>query len=350
MHPFIVSKKVFVVYLAVWILLGILLAAILSLTGDTEWQASIAFSVPVLLILGFMCLSAWYLTRYFPLRKTGALQMVGAVFVSALIVTSIWLFLATQWMTVIPSIVPGARIAEDATILNRMLFGAGFFLYLFMASVHYLLITYEASQKAERRLLEMQMQAREAELRALRSQINPHFLFNSLNSISALTTRDPESARKMTHSLAEFFRKSLAAGSQRTIPVSEEIGLIDHYLDIELIRYGTRLKVTKEIGPDCLGIHIPPLLLQPLIENAIKHGIAHLIDGGTITIRAACDRRNLTLSVENPCDPERPSGRGNRMGIENIRRRLKTVYDERARLDVADTGDLFKVRILIDHS
>jgi two-component system, LytTR family, sensor histidine kinase AlgZ len=350
MHPFIANKKILSLYFAIWILLGILLATLLSLTGDLDWISSLSFSVPVLFVLGFMCLSIWYLTRYFPLRKTGALQMIGAVIVSGLIVTSIWLFLVTQWTTVVPSLVPDSRIMESATVITRMLFVMGFFLYLFMASIHYLLITYETSQQAERRLLEMQMQAREAELRALRSQINPHFLFNSLNSISALTTRDPESARRMTHSLAEFFRKSLAAGSQPSIPVSAEIELVDHFLDIELIRYGSRLTVRKEIEQNCLSVSIPPLLIQPLIENAIKHGIAHLIEGGTITIRASCDRGNVTLSVENPCDPERPKVHGNRMGIENIRKRLKTVYDGRARLDISDTGDLFKARILIELS
>jgi LytS/YehU family sensor histidine kinase len=222
-----------------------------------------------------------------------------------------------------------------------LLAGAGVGLYLLSVAIHYLVITFEQSKETERRTLELKILAQSAELRALRAQINPHFLFNSLNSISALTTKDPAAARSMTLLLADFLRQTLKFGTDDLIALHEEIALCRKFIDIEQVRYGTRLQLKEMIADQARNCLIPPLLLQPLIENAVIHGIAHLINGGIILVEADAHADRLRIHIENPCDPERPRGKKGGVGLDNVRRRLQTLSDTEARLDVSEHNSTF---------
>jgi LytS/YehU family sensor histidine kinase len=135
-----------------------------------------------------------------------------------------------------------------------------------------------ASQAAERRALQFEISSREAELRALRAQIHPHFLFNSLNSINALIAARPEEARKLCVRLGDFLRASLTLGPREAIPLSQELALAEQLLSIEKVRFGERLSHTTRADDDARACTVPPLLLQPLVENAVTHGIAQRID------------------------------------------------------------------------
>ena len=183
------------------------------------------------------------------------------------------------WMALLATRWP-AHTTRSFAAIQTLLFGAGVLLYLLALAVSYVFVVFEASQDAQRRGLQGQVLAREAELRSLRAQIDPHFLFNSLHSISALTTADPPSARRMCLLLGDFLRQTLALGGADRITLSREVALIEKFLAIERVRFGDRLTVALDAGNagDCL---VPPLLLQPLVENAVTHGIAHLLDGGT---------------------------------------------------------------------
>src|SRR5207245_11137369 len=153
-----------------------------------------------------------------------------------------------------------------------LVFGIGALLYLLSVALHYVLLSLESSKQAETREQEARTLAREAELKALKAQINPHFLFNSLHSISALTTVDSGRARDMCIRLSDFLRNSLRLGERITIPFSEELALARTYLDVEQVRFGQRLRVAQDIEEGCSDCELPPLLVQPLVENAIKHG------------------------------------------------------------------------------
>src|SRR5205085_9605400 len=151
----------------------------------------------------------------------------------------------------------------------------GFLFYLMSVALHYALLAMEASREAA-------LQARDAELRALKSQINPHFLFNCLNSISALTTTDPAKARDMCVRLSDFLRNTLGLGERESIAWLDELELARTYLEVEKVRFGARLRVEMDIEEACSECQVPPLVLQPLVENAIRHGIATLVDGGLV--------------------------------------------------------------------
>jgi LytS/YehU family sensor histidine kinase len=209
------------------------------------------------------------------------------------------------------------------------------------------MIEFEKSAQAERREFNLKLQAQEAEFKTLRAQIDPHFLFNSLNSISALTTADPSGARRMTILLAEFLRKSLKLSANHKITLEEEIELGKNFLDIEKVRFAERLQIAMEIDPESQYCLIPPLILQPVIENAIKHGISNLPDGGKVTIQTKRLGSRVRISIENPVEIEASAKKGANIGLDNIKNRLRTLYAEEAWVDVIRDDRRFKVEIFI---
>src|SRR5690606_35448398 len=141
------------------------------------------------------------------------------------------------------------------------------------ACAHYLALEFERARGLERRELELRLLAQDAELRMLRTQIDPHFLFNSLNSISALTAIDAGAARDMTLQLAGFFRQTLGLEAHRKVTLRAELELVERFLAIERVRFGPRLAVERQVSTDAEACLLPPMILQPLVENAVKHGI-----------------------------------------------------------------------------
>jgi LytS/YehU family sensor histidine kinase len=220
-------------------------------------------------------------------------------------------------------------------------------LYLLAAAFQYVLLAGEASREAERRALEARVLAGDAELKALRAQVNPHFLFNSLHSISALATADPARARQMCVLVSDFLRRSLGLGDKTSIPLSEELALAKNYLAVEQVRFGPRLEVRERIEEACLECLIPPLLLQPLVENAVTHGIAGLVEGGSVELEARRSSRTLFLAIENAYDAEAAPARRNGLGLANVKKRLEARYGDAARLDIRVSNGRYRVELTL---
>jgi LytS/YehU family sensor histidine kinase len=218
-------------------------------------------------------------------------------------------------------------------------------LYLLAIAYHYVILSLEASREAEARVMETNILARDAELKALKAQVNPHFLFNSLNSISALTSVDPAKARAMCILLSEFLRMTLGLGEKSVIPLSEELALLDRFLAIEKVRFGTRLRVEENIQEESKALLVPPLVLQPLVENAVVHGIANLPEGGAIRLVSQTQDGRLSITIENTFDPESTPARRSGMGLTNVRRRLEGRYAADASMRVDTQADRFRVEL-----
>ncbi|MFH1502081.1 MAG: histidine kinase [Candidatus Eisenbacteria bacterium] len=191
----------------------------------------------------------------------------------------------------------------------------------------------------EERLREL---AARSELKALKAQINPHFLFNALNSISALIATDPSSAERTLERLAGTFRGTLLASEKESVPLRTELELVDAYLDIERARFGERLTVRHAIAPEALDAQVPPLILQPLVENAVRHGISPRVEGGTVSIEARVDGGTLRVTVEDDgpgmagSDTELAMSRG--FGLRNVRDRLATRFGDLASFTLESEG------------
>jgi two-component system, LytTR family, sensor kinase len=198
--------------------------------------------------------------------------------------------------------------------------------------------------RIEHKLEEQSRLLLEARLDALQRQINPHFLFNTLNSIASLIRSKPDLAREMIVKLSHILRV-LLRDRDAFVPLSEELDFTDDYLDIEVVRFGEKLHVVKEISPDTLDIIVPSMLLQPLIENSIKHGLEPRISGGTITLRSRVDNGRLLLEIEDDGVGIEPGGpitapdsgivrEGSGIGMRNVRERIQVLYGDEAHVDI----------------
>jgi signal transduction histidine kinase len=194
--------------------------------------------------------------------------------------------------------------------------------------------------------LELKMAAREAEMRALRAQVNPHFLFNCLNSLRHLIGSNPDRAQAMVTNLAELLRYSLDSDRRDLTPLGAELQMVDEYLALEHIRFEERLRIERDIDPAALAVQVPPMLLQSLVDNAIKHGIAELIDGGRVRIEARVHASTLRLSVWNT-GPLKSEGADAGCGLRNARERLRLLFGGAASLTLRQVNDMTEAAVVI---
>ena len=348
MHPVLSRLSRIALYLLAWIPLAALLAYLMAAAGGLSRREAVSLSLPLCFLYAFVCLSSWYSCRALPSGRSTVGKLLEVHGAAALVASGLWILCAELLAYIFTemSIFPGLTGRLYRTI--PILLGTGVILYLFSVSFYYVLLAVEASQEAEARAMEARVLARDAELRALKAQVNPHFLFNSLNSISALTTSDPAKAREMCVLLGDFLRRTLGLGEKSTIPLAEEMSLIHAFLAVEKIRFGARFHMEENIADDALAMHVPPLLLQPLVENACTHGIANLVEGGWVRLDVRCRDGALSVLVENTFDPHAPPRRQkNGMGLLNVRQRLVSRYGDRASFSARTEGDRFSVVITL---
>jgi hypothetical protein len=347
MHGTISRWYAALLYLLAWLMLGLATSALLA-AGGAGWGASLLFAVPLAIVYAnATAFSAYYVCRAYPIGQKHPAAIVGGVGMTAACAAALWCAIGSAWAALLRAFAPeGAFFELDAARLVTM-FALGVILYGLAAAVNYLLIEAERVRKLETQELETRLMAQDAELRMLRTQVDPHFLFNSLNSISALTSIDPGAARAMTLRLADFFRHSLGLHADRKVALERELALVRDFLAIEQVRFGERLRFESEATPEACACLVPPMLLQPLVENAVKHGIGQLIEPGLIRIRAVRAGSLLRIVVENDVDPDAASTRGTGVGLENVRRRLAAAYGIDASAHWSREGHLFKVELAL---
>lgn len=301
-----------------------------------EPGTAFAAAVPPSLLFGFIGLAARYPCRAMPLRTSSATRLLGAHLGAAAAASGLWLLSWNWWMS--------SFIGRPVSDLPLM-FATGALLYGVTIVVHYLTLELEASRQAEEAALRYQVLMREAELRAFKAQVDPHFLFNSLNAVASLCGSRPQDAREMAQLMADFFRQTLRVGSLERITLAQEIDLVSRYLAIEKVRFGSRLTVKMNVDDAAADASVPPLLLQPLIENAVRHGIASMVGGGTIELTATRSDGLLKIRIVNPADPDRVQNRGESIGLENARGRLSAISNGRAVFRTVEADGRFTVEI-----
>lgn len=326
MHPLLAHPRRLAVYLLVWVPAAAVLAAWLRAEGlPSPWRAAAA-GLGLAWLLAALCLPAWYISRALPLRPQPwpALAAHGLTAVAA----------GCLWAA-------GAEAVLGSWRAGLLLVGlSGVLLYSLIVSASYI-------GMGVAKLRGMAVLAQQAELRALKAQINPHFLYNSLNSISALTASDPARAQEMCVRLGDFLRRTLGLGQQATVALERELELVHDYIAIEKIRFGDRLHYEEKVAAAVRGTLVPPLLLQPLVENAVVHGIAQLLEGGGIRLDAEYTGGGMRLIVRNPFDAEAPAPRRSGLGLANVRARLQASYGGLADLEVQAAEGQFQVRLTL---
>ena len=344
MHPLLTRNRLGL-YLLAWVPLAATSAYVLVTRGGLGWLQATALAVAVFLFYAFLCLSAWYPCRATPLGKVSFVRLLLTHLSAAVLISFAWTQAGAALSYAILSPEKFEAIRTQFRPQLNSIFTIGVLLYLLSVAFHYVLIAMEDSRHAEAQAVEARVLARDAELKALKAQVNPHFLFNSLNSISALTSIDPARARDMCVLLGDFLRLTLGLGEKTSVRFSEELDLLQKYMAIEKVRFGTRLTMLEEIQEESKSCLLPPLLLQPLVENAVKHGIASLPEGGQVRVAAQRQNGRLAILVENSWDPDSPPRRLGGRGLKNVQLRLEARYGKDASLHVNNEGDLFQVSL-----
>jgi sensor histidine kinase YesM len=240
---------------------------------------------------------------------------------------------------------------DYAAIINKttlIRFGIALLIITWTAAIRWIFNNTKQQKENEERKTAAEKLAREAELTGLRQQLQPHFLFNSLNSISALAGSKPEEARKMIQQLSDFLRGTLKKDDKQMLSLQEELKHLQLYLDIEKVRFGHRLNTKINADEQSLALLIPPLLLQPLVENAIKFGLYDTIGDVTIQINASVENKNLLVTITNPFDAETAQpNKGTGFGLKSVQRRLHLLFFRNDLLKTENKENLYTTTVII---
>jgi len=312
-HPITGNRRSVLIYSLVWIMV--------AATQGVLYLYVLRFPLPVVIIdalfssllFGFMGLLAWYPTRY----------ILNAIF---------------------------SREVDYLEFLNqtvawRAMLGA--LIYLVLVLIYYLVSNSQKLQERSQQEERLKGLVRDAELNMLKSQINPHFLFNSLNSIASLTMSNPDEAREMIIRLSDFLRYSLKHRENEYVPLDEELGRMKDYLAIEKIRFREKLLYEFDIDEACAKFKVPTMIFQPLFENAIRHSVYESVDPVTIKFSCRPDQGHMRAIISNDYDPETPSMKGTGVGLHNVRQRISLAYQEKGSVQWSGNDGVFTVTILI---
>jgi len=304
-----------------WWLVWVTLYTLILQRLGYSWQISVTDSLISNGLLGLVSLAVANTIRYYQPSKNTAWKLI----VWCLLLSSIWVFLAQWLLTFVFS--SESIYLKNLSQSMPVRFSVGF---LGIGSAMMIVWIWEFvayRNEDSSRQAAAQALAKEAELTGLTQQLQPHFLFNSLNSISALIGSRPKEARQMIQQLSDFLRGTLKKDNRQLVPLSEEIKQIELYLAIEKVRFGHRLSTVFELDDQCLSQLLPPLILQPIIENAIKFGLYDTIGQVEIKIQAVSEKSNLMIIIQNPFDPQTSvANKGTGFGLKAVARRLHLLY------------------------
>jgi len=344
-NPFTSNKKVLAAYASMWFLIFISHVAIIFVVQDINLYAALVDSAIfnfLYLIIGF---GIWYTVRYNNLENYTPLKIFMNHIVSAVITAGVWVA-ASEFVV-------SKILSQDKFYLNFLSnsliwrFLIGILFYIVLVSINYVIIYYNNFQEKVLKEVELKSLVKEAELNALKYQINPHFIFNSLNSISSLTISNPQQAQDMTIKLSSFLRNTLVKNDTQKSRLIDELNNAKLYMDIEKIRFADKFEYVEDLKPECKEVEVPNMILQPLFENAIKHGVYESLQKVFIKLSCCMENEYFKISVENNFDPESIPRKGAGIGIKNIQNRMKLIYNQDNLVVIDKKSAIYKVTIYI---
>lgn len=342
-HP-ILSGSGYKLYALVWLVVMAAHGSVLYFYYDFSIAIAITDSLVYNLIFGVIVPGLWFIVTFGSLNRD-ELSLIGTHVGAAFLTIILWLALSSFILkSIFTSEFEYLQFLNDSRVWRVIV---GILFYSISVLIFYLIKYYQDMQKRLNRELELQNLLKDSELQMLKSQINPHFIFNSLNSVSALTTSQPEDAREMVIKLSDFLRYSLGKNNSELNSLEQEIKNASLYLDIEKVRFGDKLNFEKDIDSKFNKINVPNLILQPILENAIKYGVYDSIEPVTIMMKCEDEGSLLKLRISNNFDPTSITKKGEGIGLENVRKRLALVYGRNDLLEIDSTENIFAVTIKI---
>jgi sensor histidine kinase YesM len=345
-NPFLKNVKNFSIYLLIFgFSFAVISFSILYFGLKVNTYTSIVESlVSTIVLLGFT-LTLYYPTKYISLEESSLLKVLISHEITIIISSIFWIVVVYITMIGILGFGDDYESFFFNTLLWRFLVGIMF--YALITSYYYLVSYYTGFQERKLKESELKSLVTEAELKSLKFQINPHFIFNSLNSMSALTEIDPKKAKSMILKLADFLRYILATNEKEKNKLSEELKNIRLYLDIEKIRFEDKFEFKEEIEKDCEMVEIPNMLLQPLFENVIKHAVYETLDKVMLNLKCGFENNYLKIEMENNFDESAFSKKGAGVGLKNIEERLNLIYHQNNLMNVKKEKGIFRITLFI---
>ncbi len=347
LHPVLTNKYVYPGLILFWAFHAVLPAALLHYYASLEWTYALVDGAVYSFGLVIVGLSLWYpvsfRTQEIPFsRKFLHNSMICVV------AAGIWLLLSSLLCRILLGGISHYFEIAQMALPFRVLWGINEFVMFIIASHFFIFYTDLEEKRLQEEVLKKQV--KESELKTLKAQLNPHFLFNSLNSVSALTLTAPENARHMLAQLSELLRYSLSNNQMAMISLGREMDNIRRYMDIEKVRFGKLLNYEEEIAADCEKSIVPALILLPLYENAIKHGLYESLD--PVTIKTRCFRKDndLIIVISNNFDACMPSPAGTGLGLKHTANILRNLFNRDGLLISGASDGIYTVRLCIPQS
>lgn len=344
-HPVLSSRTRLIIWWLVWLIISLGQLLLYYYAYGSFTGTAIPDAIVSLLIYSGLGLSLWYPFSYFNVTSSRTIAVTTNLIISGAISVTLWVIINKYFVLAILPKLNDYQAYWEATFPYRI--GTGVFIYGMIVLTYYLFVSlYNLSEKNAKEA-RLETLVKETELKMLRSQINPHFLFNSLNSVSSLTITDPEKAREMVIKLSEFMRYALSKKDEQPVSLRSELENLRLYLDIEKVRFGDRLSTEENIEAGCLEIKMPVMLLQPLYENAIKHGVYESTECVSIKTKVVCKDGYLEIVISNNYDPTPSPVRGTGTGLKNVSRRLDLFYGNRASISAIKENGIYSVTLFI---
>ena len=343
-HPITGNRRSILIYSFVWLVISALQGFMFWYFMRFQWSVIVTDAFLSSLLFGFLGLLAWYPTRYIPFQRQSPLYSLLAHVVAGLLVLGMWVVISMGILDALFSNQSDYLEFLNKSLVWRAILGG--LVYLVLVLIYYLVSNSQKLQERAQQEERLRSLVREAELSMLKSQINPHFLFNSLNSISSLTMSNPGEARDMIIRLSDFLRYSLKHRENEYVPLKEELGRMKDYLAIEKIRFGDKLQYVIDISGECESFPVPTMIFQPLFENAIRHSVYESLE--PVTIRFDCHPENgfMKTVVSNDYDPAIPIRKGTGVGLQNVRQRIELAYKDKGSVNWKGEEGNFEVTIL----
>lgn len=342
-HPLFKNPALLIWYFAFWIILSVIQFLLETRVFNANLAITLVDVIISNLIYAMLGLGIWYVVIGGVSEKRSQMYIVIYHLFAMLFIVSFWMWVTSQIDMILFDEQP---VKSHMKLVMPGKAGLGALIYILMAAFYYTFFFYnrlDEKVKEETRLKELVTQT---QLNELKSQINPHFLFNSLNSVSYLTMSEPAKAQEMVIKLSSFLRYSLKHKQNQLVTIDQEIDHIKLYLEIEKVRFGDKLLTDFQIE-DCKNCLIPNMILQPIYENAIKYGVYETTSQVEIKTTAYKARDEMIFTVSNNYDPDAISKKGEGIGLLNIRRRLGLVYGDTTLLTVKNENQIFTVTLVI---
>ena len=341
-HPLTNNLRLLLFYVLFWAVISVINTVLQVFWYNVPLTYSLLDTGTNYVLYPLLGSSIWYSIRYNSLEEVSPLRLVLFHFIAASMLCAIWVYISYAIFK--PFMNGENNFLEDGLPSKIFL---GYMLYAVFLIFFYAVNYYQSLKEKIKKEAEYKTLLREAELQALKSQINPHFLFNSLNSISSLTVSDPEKAQEMVINLSTFMRYSLTHGEKEMVTFSREIENIKLYLGIEKVRFGKKLNAEFIIDPHCEQAELPNMILQPLFENAIKYGVYETTEQVTIQTICQCEGNLLKINIVNDYDSASVQRKGEGIGLRNIRKRMQIIYNKADLIKTTDHKTSFEVQLII---